>query len=271
LNFSTPAKQSLCCELVNHIYINNEIFRLDLTWEGPAPKAGQFFMVKPKRSSVFLARPISVALWRSPNTVRFLIAIRGRGTTELLNMRLEDEVEMTGPLGNAWGDFLPPAGTGDGPGQNQKPVALVGGGIGLAPLTAFAEELPEESYDFYVGFRIGFRNVEERYGLLGPAAFSARSLIIATEDGSEGRRGRIPDFIEAAKYAAVYACGPEPMLKAVTERCKEAGVPCFVSMERRMACGVGACLGCTVPTVNGNRRCCADGPIFPAEEVLFDE
>jgi NAD(P)H-flavin reductase len=197
-------------------------------------------------------------------------------------MRLEDEAELTGPLGNAWGDFLPgteaetdagrhglAAAAGDKP--VQKPLALVGGGIGLAPLTAFAAELPEDTYDLYAGFRTRFRNVEERYNLLGTAGLYARSVVVATEDGGEGLKGRIPDFLDAAKYSAVFACGPEPMLKAVAARCKAAGVPCFVSMERRMACGVGACLGCTVKTVQGNRRCCADGPIFPAEELSFDE
>ncbi|MDR3248072.1 MAG: dihydroorotate dehydrogenase, partial [Treponema sp.] len=76
-------------------------------------------------------------------------------------------------------------------------------------------------------------------------------------------------FVDYQDYAAVFACGPTPMLKAVAEKSKAAGVPCFISMEARMACGAGACLGCTIATTGGNRRCCADGPIFPAEEVLF--
>ena len=96
-------------------------------------------------------------------------------------------------------------------------------------------------------------------------------LIIATEDGSEGYKGFITDFLELKRYAAVCACGPLPMLKTVGAMCGKAGLPCFVSMERRMACGLGACLGCTVKTINGNKRCCADGPIFPAGELHFDE
>jgi NAD(P)H-flavin reductase len=94
-------------------------------------------------------------------------------------------------------------------------------------------------------------------------------MVIATEDGTAGRKGRIPDMLDPAKYAAVYACGPEPMLRAVGVSAKQAGVPCFISLERHMACGVGACLGCTVETTRGNRRCCADGPIFNAEELGF--
>jgi NAD(P)H-flavin reductase len=92
-------------------------------------------------------------------------------------------------------------------------------------------------------------------------------LILATEDGSEGRKGLVLDFFEPQKYAVVCACGPIAMLKAAAVKCRAANVPCFVSMEARMACGVGACLGCTVKTAKGSRRCCADGPIFRAEDV----
>jgi NAD(P)H-flavin reductase len=257
-------KQSIFCELRNSVLINSEIFSLEFAWPGPAPKAGQFFMIKPKCASVFLARPISAALWQPPDTLRFLIALRGRGTEELSQMRIDEEAELIGPLGNCWEDFLPKTAHG-------ATIALIGGGIGVAPLEALAAVLPRDSFDFLAGFRTGFKNAEERNTLLGPAALSSPQLIIATEDGSEGLKGRIPDFLNTAKYTAVYACGPEPMLKATAARCKEAGLPCFISMERRMACGAGACLGCTVQTVHGNRRCCADGPIFPAEEIIFDK
>jgi len=289
------------CELIYNNFINKDIFRLTFVWPGSVqgkftkPKAGQFFMIKPKRSAVFLGRPISVANWqpavkddalvrkrvraeKSPyekylkgkymesDTVTFLIARRGRGTLELASMQTGEEAEFVGPLGNAWVDFLPKAK------KDGKPVALIGGGIGIAPLSALlCDEPPGYVFDLYAGFRTGFKNMEEKIMLLGMAYSGAENLIIATEDGKEGRKGLIPDFLEPEKYAAVCACGSEPMLKAVAAKCRAAAVPCFISMERRMACGVGACLGCAVKTVNGNRRCCADGPIFNAEEVIFDE
>ena len=253
--------QNRSCKLINNTSINRETFRLDFAWNGPAPRAGQFFMVKPKRSSVFLGRPLSVAHWESTR-VQFLIARRGKGTEELSDMRPGEEAELTGPLGNAWAGFLP---------AGEKPIALVGGGIGLAPLEALAGELPEGNFVVHAGFRTGFRSMEEKSGLLGPALLGAAKLVIAAEDGGDGLQGRIPDFLEPEQYACVCACGPEAMLKAVAARCKAAKVPCLVSLERRMACGVGACLGCAVSTVNGNRRCCADGPIFNAEDVIFDE
>jgi len=287
----------MMCELIYNNSINNEIFRLDFIWQAAqtklaSPQAGQFFMIKPKRSSVFLGRPISVAKWepaatdrnfirkkargkKTPfqryltgkylesDTVSFLIARRGQGTQELAAMRTGEEAELIGPLGNAWADFLPPA-------QNGGKIALIGGGIGLAPLNALLCETPGYLFDVYAGFRAGFKSDAEKSALLG-AANKANKIVIATEDGADGHKGRIPDFLEPGQYAAVCACGPEPMLKAVAAKCKAAAVPCFVSLEKRMACGVGACLGCTVKTVNGNRRCCADGPIFKADEVIFDE
>jgi NAD(P)H-flavin reductase len=293
---SQEMKQCFSCELIYNTPINNEIVRLDFEWPGSMPKAGQFFMVKPKQSSVFLGRPVSVALWeiaatneefirkrvrskKSPyqrhlmakfmnvNTVRFLIAKRGKGTGELAALHTDEEAELIGPLGNAWTDFLPALSGSKARGL--KPIALIGGGIGIAPLLALSCELPENSFDFYAGFKTGFRSQEEQNMLLVPALLGSQQFVIATENGKSGKKGRIPDFLNPSDYSAVCACGPEPMLRVVAEKCAAAEVPCYVSLERHMACGVGACLGCTVATTEGNRRCCTDGPIFPAEEVYF--
>jgi len=220
-------------------------------------------MIKPKQSTVFLGRPISVNKWES-DTVSFLIVRRGQGTLELAAMRIGDEAELIGPLGNAWEDFLPSAKKND-----SKPIALVGGGIGIAPLIALQSETRGHVFDFYAGFKKEFKKEEKRI-LLGADILEANKIIIATENGKDGHKGLITKFLKPEQYAAVCACGPEPMLKVVAAQCRAAGVPCFISMERRMACGVGACLGCTVRTDSGNRRCCADGPIFKADEVIFD-
>ncbi|MHB9293608.1 dihydroorotate dehydrogenase electron transfer subunit [Hollandina sp. SP2] len=253
-------KKSLLCRLNQYRDLTAEVFHLEFTWTGPSPRAGQFFMLKPQRSSVFLGRPLSVASWKPPDPdqgsaglVGFSIAKRGKGTRELAALQCGELAELTGPLGNYWGSLDPE--------PLQGPIALVGGGIGIAPCAAFAEELPPGTFDFYGGFKSLPFGVEK----IPPG-----SCIIATEDGSQGRQGRILDFLEPARYRRVYACGPEPMLKAVASLCKTLEVPCFISMERHMACGVGACLGCTVRTTQGNRRCCVDGPIFRAEEVRFD-
>jgi NAD(P)H-flavin reductase len=246
--------QSLFCELLRNTPAVLGVQKLEFRWPGLSPRGGQFFMLRPERTSRFLGRPISVAGWDS-SSVAFLVAVRGRGTAELAALQPGEKAELIGPLGNTWRDMYP----------IHQNIALVGGGIGIAPLLAFATELIPQTFDFYAGFKTG------SFGLEG---LKARSLILASDDGSVGICGRIPDVLESvlesAKYRGVYACGPHIMLKTVANACKEYAIPCFVSLERRMACGVGACLGCTVKTVRGNRRCCADGPIFKAEEVIFD-
>ena len=287
------------CELLYNRSINEEIFKLDFVWPGAAPKAGQFFMVKPKRSAVFLPRPISLANWQraaedpdfirrkarsgktpylrylmgkflESDTISFLIARRGRGTNELAAMQSGETAELIGPLGNAWSDFLPKVKKDGG-----KKVALVSGGIGIAPLNALLYEKPDYGFVMHAGFKKGFRSLDEKNLLLGASYLGSENIILATENGKDIKKepaknhGRITDFLEPEKYAAVCACGPEAMLAVTAKKCAAAGVPCYVSMERHMACGVGACLGCTVATTKGNRRCCADGPIFSSAEVLF--
>ena len=254
--------KSLICNLADYSPVNREYFILSFLWNGQAPKAGQFFMIKPYRTSVFLARPISVCEYNeTKNIVKFLIARRGRGTEELSLLEIDERVQLTGPLGNAWEIFLPEKGN----------AALIGGGAGIAPLAALVREKPDYNFHFYAGFKCGFCEKEEKEAMLGSASY-AKKLIIAAEDGINALGGRIVDFLfEPEKYDAVFACGPLSMLKAVKEKCDKCGVPCYVSLERRMACGAGVCLGCTVRTVKGNRRCCTDGPIFPTGELIFDE
>jgi len=266
---------SAACGLLGSRGIGGGMFCLEFGWSGPEPRAGQFFMIRPRRSGVFLGRPISAAYWSmpapgAPGSVGFVIAMRGKGTMELAGMAAGEEADLLGPLGNAWADLLPPAGSLGG-----RPVALIGGGAGLAPLIALARSSfggERREPGFGMAIHAGARTASQ-LAILEKAPFppESRGGAVATEDGSMGRKGRIPDFLEPEKYAAVCACGPEPMLKAVALKCAAAGTPCLVSLERRMACGVGACLGCSVKAAGGMRRCCADGPIFRAEEVSFDE
>jgi len=277
------AKQFLSCKVFSVTPVSAEIFRLDCTWASGAPgdnsqggpQAGQFFMVKPEKSGVFLPRPISAAFWEpASGTLSFLILRRGKGTEELAALHPGEIIELSGPLGNCWEDFLPTDLQSVGkPGvKPDKPCALIGGGIGIAPLLSLPLKYPSR-FDFYAGFRT--LTIEEESSLLGTIKPFVNKLIIAVESlgphtkAQRHKAGRIPDFLDPADYSAVCACGPEAMLRAVAEKCAAVGVPCYVSLERRMACGVGACLGCTVATSQGNRRCCADGPIFPASTVIF--
>ena len=135
------------------------------------------------------------------------------------------------------------------------------------PVAGFSKNLVPQSYDFFACFK------SYSYGLEN---VNAKNLTITTDDGSEGVKGMLPTVLTAEillqkKYSVVYACGPEPMLKYVQKICAEAGILCYLSMEQRMACGVGACLGCTITTTEGNKRCCKDGPVFEGSKLIFAE
>jgi NAD(P)H-flavin reductase len=261
-------RQSLLCRLAAKRQISADITRLDFEWRGSPPRAGQFFMVKPRRSAVFLARPLSVA-GTEDGTVIFVVARRGAGTAELASMGAGEAALLTGPLGNCWADFAIH--------DAKKTVALLAGGVGIAPLAALISESVRRNslkFDVLAGFRRG-ADGEALFSALGIGAGEA---LIVNEDAGEDdtaptsvKRRLVTDFLDAGKYAAVFACGPAAMLKAAAALCRTSGVPCFVSLENRMACGTGACLGCTVRTRSGGKRCCADGPIFDAGEVFFDD
>jgi len=291
-------KKAFICECINFAVLTEDTVSLEFDWLGPAPMPGQFFLIKPSRSSVFLARPFCVAGWiprkntvfkgtedrrknidkrtsvsenaegntrhhdseRRINTggiMKFFITRRGKGSTELSEMRAGEKAELSGPLGNYWPLEQIPKGA----------VALVGGGVGIAPLLPLSSEIKKRPFDFFAGFKARPFGLE---GLKNHSAGVPRSLIIATENGSEGVKGRILDFFSPMGYSGVFACGPEPMLQEVADRSVACGIPCFVSTERHMACGVGACLGCKIRTTGGSRRCCADGPIFSGEEICFE-
>ena len=219
----------------------------------PAPVAGQFFMLRARPSGVLLGRPISV--YRSDEfTITFLVLKKGRGTEELCGLRNGDSLDLVGPIGNRFilpSEVIPAL-------PSSPRVALIGGGIGVAPVAGFSLGLPERSFDFYASFRsapYGLDLVEGR----------AANLFVTTEDGSAGTRGMLPAVFDASRYDVAYACGPTPMLRYVKQACS--GIRCFISLEEHMACGAGACLGCTVRTTAGNKRCCVDGPVFDASEV----
>lgn len=228
-----------------------------------APAPGQFYLLRARPSAVLLGRPISVYTF-DETSISFLILERGEGSRELCSALPGTLVDLLGPIGNR---FLTPRELvcselvrGDLDPASLR-VACLGGGIGVAPVAGFALSLDPRSFDFYASFR------STPYGLEGIAE-RANRLVVTTEDGSAGTKGMLPAVFDASKYDVVYACGPTPMLKYVKEA--TATVPySFLSLEQHMACGAGACLGCTVRTTHGNRRCCVDGPVFDAKEVLL--
>lgn len=234
-----------------------------------SPKPGQFYLIRSRKTGTNYNRPISVYSCsekivdgKKELTVQFMILEKGRGTQELCHLNLNEEMSVIGPLGKEW--QLPEKSLTENTGSSPK-ICIVGGGIGVAPVANLASALPEKSYDFYASFKSG------SYGLEN---VKAANLKITTDDGSVGIHGMLPEALSkeavaSAGYKVIYACGPTPMLAYVKQIAEELGVQCYISMEHRMLCGLGACLGCTIETSEGLKRCCKDGPVFDAKIINF--
>lgn len=220
-----------------------------------SPKAGQFFMLRcwPVDMAPLLSRPISVHRFDPVSaTLEFLYEVKGKGTEHLAALKAGDTLSLVGPSGNGF-----PVS------EIEGRVAVVGGGIGTAPLYQLVWELFEKGNkpDLYLGFRDDVYAVERFRPLCG-------SVAITTESGRVGTKGFVTAVLDPDQYDYVLCCGPEPMMRAVAALCKEHDTPCIVSLEKKMACGVGACLGCTCHTKTGGKCVCKDGPVFRAEEVF---
>ena len=217
-------------------------------------RAGQFYMLKGELA--FLGRPISVCEVEK-DIIRFVYAVVGKGTNELKNMKEGKTLKIIGPLGNGFDTD-----------REYKKVALVGGGIGVAPMLELAKALRRKNenikMDFYGGFRDDIYLTDEIDNYV-------EKTYLSTNSGKYGVKGFVTEpLLENIKnYDTVLCCGPEVMMKRVVEICKENNVEVFISMEKHMACGVGACLVCTCKTKSGNKRTCKDGPVFNGLDIEF--
>ena len=238
--------------------IAKDIYSLWIKAENVAESAGpgQFVNVYTADASLLLPRPISICeISRGEGTLRLVYRIAGKGTKHLSRLASGDEVTILGPLGNGFS-------------LTDGKAMLLGGGIGIPPMLELAKNL--EDPVIVAGYRdtIFLKNELSKAG----------RLYISSENGMFGTRGNVMDAIREndLKADVIYACGPLPMLAAVKRYASEAGVRAYISLEERMACGVGACLGCVCRTVNkdkhthvNNSRVCTEGPVFDAEEVDF--
>ena len=218
---------------------------------------GQFINIFSNDKSKLLPRPISICeINELKNTLRVVFRVVGEGTTEFSELQAGDTVEILGPLGNGF------------PLEGEKAI-VVGGGIGVPPMLELAKQLKGS-----VTAVMGYRNDDLflAYEFIDAAA----DVIIATDDGSVGVHGTVVDAMKENELTAdvIYACGPKPMLRGVAQYALEKGIKCYVSMEERMACGVGACLGCVCQSKEvddhshvKNKRVCKDGPVFLSTEV----
>ena len=221
------------------------------------PHAGQFYMLRAwaANESPVLSRPISVHdMDPEEGSLTFLYQIKGEGTQKLAALAWGDTLTITGPCGNGF-DVAAAAKAGK--------VAVVGGGIGTAPLLLLCKQLCRDGVrpDLYVGFR------DEPYGMEAFVPW-CHTIHLATDSGAHGHHGLVTDLLDAANYDLVLTCGPMVMMRGVAKLCMAAGTPCLASLEKKMACGLGACLGCTCHTKVGPKTVCKDGPVFAAEEVF---
>lgn len=232
------------CKIIENVEIAPGILKISLDIDLKADP-GQFFMLRADsfRTDPILARPFGVCEQKE-GRLTFLVQVVGKATSLIAGLKEGDGVSVLGPLGQGFDT------------DSQGKIAIVAGGIGIAPLLELAKSLDEKA-DFYAGFADDPYFVEEFRPYV--------KNIITSSERDEGKF--IIERIDPDSYDKIYACGPNPMLKALCEKAENVDIE--VSMEAHMACGIGACLGCTVETKDGDFvRVCKDGPVFKAERIF---
>lgn len=231
-----------------------------------AAQPGQFAQLRPAEpDSVdpLLARPISI-FRATPATgeVEFIYKVVGRGTASFIKRRRGETLTVIGPIGNG---FVVP--------DEVESLALIAGGVGMPPLYFLAARLRQARPTLSIQLFYGGRSRPDLLCLPEWDALLSEPVFTATDDGTYGHHGRVTDpFVAELSrrgFGFVAACGPRPMLAAVQQIALAKHIPGQLSLEERMACGVGACLGCVCETVFGKRRICIDGPVFAISEVRF--
>ncbi len=222
-----------------------------------AAQPGQFLHIR--CGSLQLRRPISIA-GVDGNQLTIIFEVKGKGTQWLSQCHPGDSLDILGPLGHGFP-------------QISGKVLLVGGGVGVPPMHFAAQRFSDT--DAVLAFRS-----KDRALLFQEFEAQCSSVTVMSDDGSLGIQGYaaqgVQSMLSQTDYRAVFACGPKIMLKTTYEVCRKAGIPCYVSLEERMGCGLGACLTCSTPirTPDGGRimkEVCKDGPVFRGEEVIWDD
>lgn len=235
--------------IFQNIRIANDIFKLTIKGNFKG-EPGQFYMLRAWDDEPLLGRPISINNINQEG-ISFVYQVKGRGTEILKKLKAGDEIKLMGPSGNGFKlDHL------------KGKIAIVAGGLGIAPLLYTALNIKNAEKDLYAGFNDEVYAVDDFKETID-------KLYISTESGSTGYKGYITEVFNPKLYSEVLCCGPEPMMKKVVEMCKNDGIPVQVSVEKRMGCGMGACLVCTCKTVQGNARTCVEGPVFNGLDIVF--
>ncbi|KHD38751.1 diguanylate cyclase [Clostridium acetobutylicum] len=238
-------------KVYENIKVEDGIYKLGIKGKFEV-RPGQFYLLRAWDIEPTLSRPISI-YDADDEKISFLYSVVGKGTEILSKLKSGDEIKITGPLGN---------------GFNVKrisgKVAIVCGGIGVAPMVYLVKNLKNCNIDFYAGFKTVSKTVDnvEKY---------VKELKLSTEDGSIGHKGYVTDNFKPEEYDYVLCCGPEIMMYKVVKMCEQKNVPVYISMEKKMACGIGACLVCTCKTKGGRRRACKEGPVFLGSELILND
>lgn len=256
----TKSKKMKYCSdftIVENKALNPTFFRLKLQSKDKlAPvKAGQFVEIQTiQPSSVLLRRPISIHdVDEESNSLYLLIQKVGKGSNELSNLEENQTVNLIYPCGNGF----------DIKGND---VLLVGGGVGIAPLLYLSKCFYKQGIK--PTMLMGFRTKEQMIPIDEFESFC--NVYISTQDGSFGQKGLVTEnTVMNHVYDTVYTCGPSPMMQSIACFFEQKGIPCFVSLENKMACGIGACLCCAQNTHEGYKCTCTDGPVFDSKEIIW--
>lgn len=235
------------CTIISKKALTQTTFDFWIEFPKNGAVSGQFIHILTDTKT--LRRPISICEIKD-DTIRFIMEVVGSGTAEIAEKKVGDSLDVLGPLGKGFAMI-------DGK------ALVVGGGIGVFPLYDLTKKLKD--YDVILGFRDESRVVMQD---------EFQNAYVTTDDGSIGRKGFVTDImkelISSNKYETVYACGPKAMIENVAKVAMASNIPCQVSMEERMACGIGACVGCVTPLAAGGYACvCKDGPVFDAKELSW--
>ena len=232
-------------KILSNEQLSRDFFQMKANCPNEA-RMGQFYMLRAWGPYPVLSRPVSV-FDSDGETVSFLYKVIGEGTKIFSTLKAGEEIALQGPFG---GSFPEVSGK----------IALIGGGVGIAPLYLAARQLKAASPNCRVDLYLGFSDQELLTDCYRRVADSVTVKV----------GGFITDAVEPSGYDCLMACGPEPMMLALYKKCKKIGAEekLYISLEKRMACGVGACLACSCGTVDGNKKVCKDGPVFKAKAVF---
>lgn len=250
------------CEIIKNIRVGSNLFVLTVQNREASvrSKAGQFFMLQCKNKANFLRRPIS--LYNSDpinGTLEFLYEVKGEGTLEFSKLLTGQTINIQGPLGNGFDT-----------GIENKNIAVIGGGMGIAPLKLLIKQLKEtNNIKLFLGVRSkDYNDILKSF----ESVIKKENIFISSDDGSVGEKGNIVTIfersIEKYNFDKAYSCGPEKMLNVLHKVTRVNNIKLDISLEERMACGVKACVGCSIKMRDGMKKVCYDGPVFSSEQII---